>query len=417
MYKAAKHVEKLIDSLLNWHQESIDLPFHCHLLIIDDGSQDEGIILAKKKLENGDFPYTLLQLSKNSGQHTALSVGLNYSESDWIVTLDDDLQHDPNYISLLWERAKQTEADVIYGYFLESKHSPWRNLASSTIRTLTKLFIFDYSKVTSFRFIRSTAIQYFKEQVKTSFLIDSQIIPTTKRIQFVAVPHHQKVNNTSRYNFQGLVLMSLKIWLWHSPLSRWNWIKHTLLPNPDFTIDWIDSSCKFESFPLQHHHIQMVRKWRNSSFVNQQMDYREEISEEQQEKWYKTIDSTRQFYFVHRYRGEWVGFSHIHTSLESSEGPSLKIGENGGFVCSPKWQGSGIPVAIALETLDFAFNSLSIDRLRIKVNSSNVSAIELNKALGYKFTHSITTEFNGYELQQSDYMTNVIRMRKLLRFL
>lgn len=418
LYKAANHVEKLIDHLSIWYRDFINIPFQCHLLIIDDGSNDEGITLAQRKLKNGNLPFTLLQLSKNSGQHTALSVGLLYSESDWIVTLDDDLQHDPNYLTILWEVAMQTEADIVYGYFSESKHSRWRNLASSAIRTLTKLFIFDYSKVTSFRLIRSTAIHYFKQQVKTSFLIDNQMIPTTKRIQFVSVPHHQKVNNTSRYNFRGLVKMSLKIWLWHSPLNRWTWVKNSLLPNPDFTIKWIDSSNKFETFPLQHHHIQMVREWRNSSFVNQQMEYKEEISEEQQEKWFKNIDWKRQYYFIHRYRGEWVGFSHVHISSESStDTQSLQIGENGGFVASPKWQGSGIPIAIALETLDFAFNHLALDCLRIKVNSSNISAIELNTALGYTFTHRINAEFNGYELQQSDYMTNAIKMRKLLRFL
>jgi len=312
LYKGANHVEKLINHLEIWHRDAIHSLFHCQLLIIDDGSNDEGLTIAQKKLNNGSIPYTLLRLTKNSGQHTALAVGLNYSETDWLVTLDDDLQHDPKYISILWGIAMQKESDIVYGYFSESKHSKWRNLASTAIRTLTKLLIYDYSKVSSFRLIRSTAIGYFKKSIKTSFLIDSQIIPSTNRIQFVAVPHHQKVNNASRYTLKRLVGMSIKIWLWHSPFSRLHWVKQRLLPNRYFTVEWIDSSNKFETIPLQHHHIQMVREWRNSDFVNQQMEYREKISEVQQEKWFKNIDSTSQFYFVHRYRGEWVGFSHVH---------------------------------------------------------------------------------------------------------
>lgn len=418
LYKGANHVEKLINHLEIWHRDAIHSLFHCQLLIIDDGSNDEGLTIAQKKLNNGSIPYTLLRLTKNSGQHTALAVGLNYSETDWVVTLDDDLQHDPKYISILWGIAMQKESDIVYGYFSESKHSKWRNLASTAIRTLTKLLIYDYSKVSSFRLIRSTAIGYFKKSIKTSFLIDSQIIPSTNRIQFVAVPHHQKVNNASRYTLKRLVGMSIKIWLWHSPFSRLHWVKQRLLPNRDFTVEWIDSSNKFETIPLQHHHIQMVREWRNSDFVNQQMEYREKISEVQQEKWFKNIDSTSQFYFVHRYRGEWVGFSHVHIipSL-SGESHGLMIGENGGFVSSPKWQGSGIPIAIALGTLDFAFNKLELDCLRIKVNKSNVSAIELNAALGYKIIDSINDDFNGYELKKIDYQTNSNRIRGLLKHL
>ncbi len=418
LFNGANHVEKLIDHLSFWYQNSVNIPFQCHLLIIDDGSQDGGITHAQRKLESGNLPYTLLRLSKNSGQHTALSVGLFYSESNWIVTLDDDLQHDPKYLIELWKVAIQTNADLVYGYFSQSKHSTWRNLASSVIRILTKLFIFDYSKVTSFRLIRSSAIQYFKKQVNTSFLIDSQIIPATKRIEFVTVPHHKKVNNQSRYNFKALFTMSLKIWLWHSPLNRFRWVNSNLLPNPDFTVEWIDSSCKFETLPMQQHHIQMVREWRNSSFINQQMDYKDEITEEQQEIWFKNIDWNRQFYFVHRYRGEWVGFSHIQIGSElSQEKISLKVGENGGFVSSPKWQGSGISIAIALNTLDFAFLQLELDCLRIKVNRSNVAAIELNTLLGYSFSCSVNTEFDAYELRKSDYLSNANRMRKLLKHL
>jgi len=67
------------------------------ILITDDGSTDntwEKI----KLLNNMDKRIKGIHLSKNSGQQEATYYGLLYSEGGKVITMDDDLQHDPNYI-------------------------------------------------------------------------------------------------------------------------------------------------------------------------------------------------------------------------------------------------------------------------------------------------------------------------------
>src|SRR5690349_13842441 len=38
---------------------------------------------------------TVLHLGKNMGQHGATAAGLLHSSGDWVVTMDEDGQHDP----------------------------------------------------------------------------------------------------------------------------------------------------------------------------------------------------------------------------------------------------------------------------------------------------------------------------------
>ncbi len=67
------------------------------ILITDDGSTDntwEKI----KLLNNMDKRIKGIHLSKNSGQQEATYYGLLYSAGGKVITMDDDLQHDPKYI-------------------------------------------------------------------------------------------------------------------------------------------------------------------------------------------------------------------------------------------------------------------------------------------------------------------------------
>ena len=43
----------------------------------------------------------VINLSRNFGQHQATVAGILHSSGDWIVTMDEDLQHDPSFIDTL----------------------------------------------------------------------------------------------------------------------------------------------------------------------------------------------------------------------------------------------------------------------------------------------------------------------------
>jgi glycosyltransferase involved in cell wall biosynthesis len=76
-------------------------------------------------------------LSRNYGQHAATLAGIASSGGDWVVTMDEDGQHDPGYIASLLDVALARSADLVYA---EPENRPphgfVRNTASKTSKRL-----------------------------------------------------------------------------------------------------------------------------------------------------------------------------------------------------------------------------------------------------------------------------------------
>lgn len=82
-------------------------------------------------------------LSRNFGQHAATLAGIAASGGEWVVTLDEDGQHDPEALGSLLDTAMDQQADVVYAKPTnEPPHGPVRNLASrgakAVVERLTK---------------------------------------------------------------------------------------------------------------------------------------------------------------------------------------------------------------------------------------------------------------------------------------
>lgn len=54
-------------------------------------------------------------LSRNYGQHAATIAGMTSSGGDWIVTMDEDGQHDPAFIPLMLDTAYENDAQLVFG--------------------------------------------------------------------------------------------------------------------------------------------------------------------------------------------------------------------------------------------------------------------------------------------------------------
>jgi undecaprenyl-phosphate 4-deoxy-4-formamido-L-arabinose transferase len=70
-------------------------------------------------------------LSRNFGQHAATLAGIASSGSEWVVTLDEDGQHDPRQIGVLLSAALEAGAPLVYGKPRnDPPHGAFRNAAS-----------------------------------------------------------------------------------------------------------------------------------------------------------------------------------------------------------------------------------------------------------------------------------------------
>ena len=99
----------------------------------------------------------VISLARNSGQHLATSVGILYSSGDWIMTLDEDLQHPPEMIAQALIEALESSLDLLYIKSTLQVHvsSFYRDIASRLSKLCMKIITRDdYSGVSSFRLIR-----------------------------------------------------------------------------------------------------------------------------------------------------------------------------------------------------------------------------------------------------------------------
>lgn len=105
------------------------------LILVDDGSTDGSASLIRN-LDKENQHIRAVHLERNFGQTAALAAGIDQAWGNTVITLDADLQNDPEDIPLLLKKMEETNADVVSGWRKE-RQDPWlRSLFSKTANWL-----------------------------------------------------------------------------------------------------------------------------------------------------------------------------------------------------------------------------------------------------------------------------------------
>lgn len=110
------------------------------VLVNDHGPDGSAQVLRSLAAEHGCI--RVVWLSRNYGQHAATLAGMASSGGEWIVTMDEDGQHDPSDIPNLLDRAMEQQAGVVYAQPVNGRqHSRSRNLMSVASKRLIDLLV------------------------------------------------------------------------------------------------------------------------------------------------------------------------------------------------------------------------------------------------------------------------------------
>jgi len=102
----------LLQTKLSEALQALGIPYE--IIVIDDGSRD-GSFEKLKAWHDADPHLKVIRFRRNFGQTAALSAGFDLARGDVVVTLDADMQMDPNDIGALL--AKINEGfDVVSGW-------------------------------------------------------------------------------------------------------------------------------------------------------------------------------------------------------------------------------------------------------------------------------------------------------------
>jgi glycosyltransferase involved in cell wall biosynthesis len=109
VYKAEEIVDKLVERV---SAEVSKITEHFEMILVEDGSPDSSW---QKIVENcrRDKRVKGIKLSRNFGQHYAITAGLDHAKGDWVVVMDCDLQDRPEEIAKLYAKA-QEGYDIVF---------------------------------------------------------------------------------------------------------------------------------------------------------------------------------------------------------------------------------------------------------------------------------------------------------------
>lgn len=134
IYRAETTLEALVNELLPFTQDSISPDGHRYFVeqvlpVWDNGPDNSDRVI--RELANAYGFIRPVWLSRNFGQHPATMAGMASTGGDWIVTMDEDGQHDPAEIGRMLDVALAESASVVYAKPTnQPPHGPFRNAAS-----------------------------------------------------------------------------------------------------------------------------------------------------------------------------------------------------------------------------------------------------------------------------------------------
>lgn len=213
VYNSSKSLDELYNRL------SSTLKLICHdyeIILVDDGSRDDSFS-KMKDLHLLDKSVKVISLDGNYGQQNAIKCGFEFANGEYIITLDDDLQHKPEDIERLIKKLDEGY-DIVYGIALKKQHSFFRNIGSKLTNYLFNKICNKPKdiKVSSFRAIKRDVLEKIKED-KTSFVYITAItFKITKNIGNLYINHEARKYGTSKYSLKKLVLLFLKLYIYYS---------------------------------------------------------------------------------------------------------------------------------------------------------------------------------------------------------
>ncbi|MEI6624394.1 MAG: glycosyltransferase [Actinomycetes bacterium] len=153
-----------------------------------------------------DDRITVVWLSRNYGQHPATVAGIASSNADWIVTMDEDGQHDPAYIPMMLKAALENVSSLVYAKPSELAPHPWyRNATSGSAKVLYRLLTGQKTAFHSFRLVEGPPARAVCAYVGPNVYLDVALGWVLDNPSSVPVPMRAESMTESGYSVRSLL--------------------------------------------------------------------------------------------------------------------------------------------------------------------------------------------------------------------
>ena len=201
--------ENMIDELVLQLQQSLSaITDQYEIILVNDDSPDNSwqkIVVACAK----DQRIKGICLSRNFGQHYAITAGLNYARGNWVVVMDCDLQDRPEEIPIMYSKA-QEGWDIVFARRSHRKDSFLKRFSSflfyKTYNYLSGLNS-DY-RIANFGIFHKKTIKAFLQMNEKSRSFPSLMGYTGFKSCAIDVKHATRFEGKTSYSLKRLLKLS-----------------------------------------------------------------------------------------------------------------------------------------------------------------------------------------------------------------
>ena len=204
--------EKMVAELVRRNVESVStITNDYEIILVNDASPDNSWDEIVKQCELNP-KVKGINLSRNFGQHYAITAGLHYAKGDWVVVMDCDLQDRPEEIPNLYRKAMEGY-DIVYARrvvrkdgFLKKQSSKWFYKVFNWLSGMQT-----DSSVANFGIYRYCVIEEFNKMPEKTRFFPSLVKYLGFKDTAIDVEHAGRAEGESSYNLNKLLKLSFDV--------------------------------------------------------------------------------------------------------------------------------------------------------------------------------------------------------------
>ena len=179
--------------------------YEWEILFADNASTD-GSFEILKEIHRKDRRVKVVRLRRNFGQTGSLAAGLDFATGDVIITMDGDLQNDPEDIPLFLEKIKEGY-DIVSGWRYNRKDPITKKIPSKIYNwlasKLTGVKIHDFG--CTFKAMRKEVVRNIRLYGEMHRYIEALASEMGVSITEIKVRHHPRIYGKSKYGVSRII--------------------------------------------------------------------------------------------------------------------------------------------------------------------------------------------------------------------
>jgi dolichol-phosphate mannosyltransferase/undecaprenyl-phosphate 4-deoxy-4-formamido-L-arabinose transferase len=146
----------------------------------------------------------VVELTKNFGQQPATLCGIEVARGDYIVTMDDDLQHAPEDIPNLLAEARH---DAVIARFRGKKHSLFKRFTSRLKGRFDEIILSKPRSISlsPFRLLKAPIAKFMLKRNTPYPFVPALLFEITDDVVNVEVEHHRRAEGRSHYSLYKMI--------------------------------------------------------------------------------------------------------------------------------------------------------------------------------------------------------------------